>query len=199
MAVFARQRYTPEEYLALERSADTKSEYFEGEIRAMAGGTPQHGAITVNISSELRMQLKGKPCQVFSSDVKVRTRPDGLFTYPDVSVVCGALQFHDEREDVLTNPCVIVEVLSDSTEAEDRGRKFFQYRQIETLTDYLLVSQKEPLIDYYEKQEDGRWLLASVVGLESSLTLDSVGCVLALSEVYDKIQFPVEEAQAPGR
>src|SRR5262249_16087084 len=129
---------------------------------------------------------------VFSSDVRVRTTPTGLFAYPDLSVVCGELVFHDEKRDVLTNPVLLVEVLSDSTEAYDRGRKFFQYREIETLTDYLLVSQKEPYIDHYTKQADGRWLLTSVLGLEASLPIPSLGCTLLLSEVDDKSTFPEE-------
>src|SRR5579872_3485343 len=156
MAVQVRY-FTPEEYLTLERAADFKSEYLHGQIYAMAGGTPQHGAIALHAGSELRAQLKGASCQVFPSDVKVRTTPSGLFAYPDVSVVCGKLQYHDERRDVLTNPILIVEVLSNSTEAYDRGRKFWQYRQVETLTDYLLIAQREPSIDHYAKQSDGRW------------------------------------------
>jgi Uma2 family endonuclease len=194
MAVHAPQKrfYTPEEYLSLERNSEFKSEYLQGEIYAMAGGSPEHGAITVNLSREISLQLKGRPCQVFSSDVRVRTTPSGLFAYPDLSVVCGELVFHDEKRDVLTNPVLLVEALSDSTEAYDRGRKFFQYRQIETLTDYLLVSQKEPYIDHYTKQADGRWLLTPVMGLEAILPIPSLGCTLLLSEVYDKITFPAE-------
>jgi Uma2 family endonuclease len=191
MSIPARQHYyTPEEYLALERAADYRSEYLNGEIYAMAGGTPQHGAIAVNIGSELRAQLKAKPCQVFPSDVKIRTTPGGLFAYPDISVVCGPLNYHDAHRDVLTNPVLLVEVLSESTEAFDRGRKFYQYRQIETLTDSLLVSQEEPSIDHYAKQPDGRWLLTTVVGLDARLYLASLDCTLLLREVYAKIEFP---------
>src|ERR1043166_4502630 len=173
MAVHAPHKrfYTPDEYLNLERESEVKCEYLQGEIYAMSRGSPEHGAIAVNLSREISHQLKDKPCRVFSSDVKVRTSLAGLFAYPDLSVVCGDLLFHDEKRDVLTNPVLLVEVLSDSTEAYDRGRKFYQYRQIETLTDYLLVSQKEPYIDHYARQADGRWLLTTPDGLDAAVSL----------------------------
>ena len=183
--------YTVEEYLALEREAAFKSEYFQGEIYAMAGGRPMHGAIAMNLAREFVHQLKGKPCWVFSSDVMIRTNPNGLFSYPDLSIACEELTFHDSKEDIITNPILIVEVVSDSTEAYDRGKKFRLYQQIETFTDYLLVAQDEPHIDHYEKQADGRWLLTSAIGLGANLPIPSLGCTLSLAEVYDKIVFPV--------
>jgi len=192
MVMQAKRRYTPEKYLELERAAEYKSEYLNGEIYGRSGGTLRHSAIAVNVSSEIRTQLKGKPCQVFSRDGKVRSTPSGLLAYPDVSVACGELLFHDSHRDVLTNSVVIVEVLSDSTEAYDRGRKFFYYRQIETLTDYLLVSQNEPYVDHHSKQADGRWVINSAVGLESSLVIATIDCTLLLAEIYDKIPFASE-------
>jgi len=197
VAVQQNPHYTPEEYFASEREAEFKSEYLNGEIYAMAGSSPEHSTITVNVSGELRAQLKGKPCRVFSSDMKVRTDADGLFSYPDVSVVCGEPRFHDEHRDVLVNPTLIVEVLSPSTERFDRGRKFAQYQQIESLTDYLLVAQDEPRVEHYVRQEGGRWLLSTATGREDTLHLASIGCTLPLSEVYDKVDFPAA-AHSPG-
>jgi Uma2 family endonuclease len=196
MAVLLKPRkFTPEEYLILERGADFKSEYYYGEIYAMAGGSPQHGAIAINLGSEVRASLKGKPCQAFSSDLKVRTRPDGLFAYPDVSVVCGELQFHDAAKDVVTNPTVIFEVLSESTEAYDRGRKFQDYQLIETLTDYVMISQNEPCIEHYVRKPNDKWLLTTTKGLQGQVFIASIECTLLLSEVYDKIDFPLAGEQ----
>lgn len=195
MAVQIQQQkhyYTPEEYLALERSADHKSEYFQGEIYDMAGSNPQHSVITVNIAREVSLQLKGKPCQAFSNDMKVRASPSGLFAYPDLSVVCGPPRYHDEKRDVLINPTVLIEVLSDSTEAFDRGKKFAQYQCNETLSDYILIAQDEPRIEHFTRQQDDQWLLVVTKGLEASLTIASIGCTLALSEVYDRVEFKAQ-------
>jgi Uma2 family endonuclease len=127
------RRFTPEEYLEIERKATFKSDYLNGQIYAMAGGDPKHSAVAANVITALSMQLWDRPCQVFTSDLKVRTTPGGLFAYPDASVVCGDLEFHDNREDVVTNPVILVEVLSPSTAAYDRLVKFDQYRQIPNL------------------------------------------------------------------
>ena len=181
---------TPEEYLVRERAAEFKSEYLFGQVYAKSGGSPEHAAIAINVGGELRAQLRGKPCQVFSSELKVRIRSNGLFAYPDLSVACGELEFHDGQRDVLTNPTLIVEVLSPSTENYDRGSKFFYYRQIEALQEYLLVSQHEPYIDHYKKEAEGRWTLTSAAGLASSLALPSIGVTLDLAEIYEKIAFP---------
>jgi len=189
--------YTPEEYLSLERSADFKSEYLDGLIYAMAGSSPQHSAITANVIAIAVAALRGKPCQVFSSDLKVATDPHGLYAYPDLSIVCGEPQFHDEHQDVLTNPTVLVEVLSPSTEAYDRGRKFIQYQRIASLTDYILVAQEEPRLEHYARQGGNQWLLSSAAGLDGSLAIGSLGCTLRLAEIYDKVRFPQPPA-APG-
>jgi Uma2 family endonuclease len=172
----------------------------------MAGESPEHGAICTNIGGQLYAQLRGKSCQVFSKDMKVRSGPapklgqtKGLYSYPDLVVVCGELKFHDEHRDVLLNPAVIVEVLSPATEAFDRGEKWARYQTwLPELTDYLLVSQTKPRIDHFHRRAGGEWVYSLVNSLEDSLRLDSVGCVLQLTDVYDRIVFPVEESEDPG-
>ena len=181
--------YTPEEYLAMEREAEFKSEYFEGQIYAMAGASDPHNIITLNIGSEFRVQFKGSPCFARSSDAKIRSSDQGIFSYADVTVVCGQPQFHDGTHDVLTNPKVIVEVLSPSTERFDRGKKFAKYKQLESFTDYLLVAQDEAQIDYYKKQPDGTWAHEMAFGLDAEVHIASVHCTLRLSDVYDGISF----------
>ncbi len=182
--------FTPEEYLTIERKAEFKSEYLCGEIYAMAGGSPSHGEIGANVIRELSYELKTSPCHTFTSDVKVRTDVAGLYSYPDVSIVCGEPQFHDENNDVLTNPKLIVEVLSRDTEAYDRGKKFDMYQHLESLTDYLLVSQDEPVVTHYTKQDNGTWLRAVHEGMAAVVDIQSIGCKLSLAEVYLKIEFP---------
>ncbi len=180
-------RLTPEEYLAAERDAEYKSAYLDGEILAMTGASRGHNLIAVNIVGELRQQLRGRPCELYTSDMRVRTPSTGLYTYPDVVVVCGEPQFEDDYVDTLLNPTLIIEVLSASTEAYDRGRKFGYYRIIESLSEYLLVSQDEYRIEKYVKQADGRWLLSDYRTPEEAVELPSIQCTLALSEVYDKV------------
>jgi Uma2 family endonuclease len=196
MAVYAQQEkhvYSPEEYLSLERTADFKSEYLNGQIYAMAGSSPEHSAITVNITVALGSQLLDKPCRAFSSDMKVRTTRTGLFAYPDLSIVCGEPEFHDEKRDVLVNPVVLIEVLSPSTEAFDRGKKFAQYQHLETLTDYLLIAQDEARIDHYVKQSDDLWLLSIARGSGGKIYIASLDCTLLLSQVYAKISLSATE------
>lgn len=178
--------HSPEEYLAIEREAEFKSEYLNGEIYALAGGSPKHSIITVNVTAIVALQLRGKPCMAFSNDMKVRTRGDALYAYPDLTVVYEEPVFHDRHQDVLLNPAVIIEVLSPPTEADDRGKKFAQYQRIESLTDYLLVAQEEPRIDHFVRQPGNRWLLTAVSGMEARLAIASIGCTLLLAEVYDK-------------
>jgi Uma2 family endonuclease len=194
-------RYTVDEYLALEREAEERHEYLDGVIYAMAGESPEHGAICTNILGQLYQQLRGKPCQIFSKDMKVVSGPDpknrraskGLFSYPDLVVVCGALKFHDEYRDVLLNPTVIIEVLSPTTEAFDRGQKFWRYRTyLSSLVDYVLVSQSIPMIDHYVRRPDGEWVLSTVGDLGDSLSLGSIDCNLRFADVYDRVSFPQE-------
>src|SRR2546426_11011230 len=153
-------RLTEAEYLELERAAEFKSEFFEGEMFAMAGGTPQHSLIGTNLARELGNRLAGGRCLAYNGDLRIKIEATGLCTYPDLSVICGPLRFAEGTNDTVVNPTMVVEVLSDSTEAYDRGKKFEHYRQIPTLQAYLLVSQKEPRIEQFTRQPDGRWVLS---------------------------------------
>jgi Uma2 family endonuclease len=172
----------------------------------MAGESPEHSDICSNLVSILHPQLRGTPCRVWAKDTKVRSVPEprsrratkGLFSYPDLVVVCGAPQFHDTYRDVLLNPTVIIEVLSPSTEAFDRGEKFWRYRTwLPTLTHYLLVSQTLPLIEQYMRQANDTWNLSTASTLEASVYLATIHCTLRLSEVYDHINFPSPVAEPP--
>jgi len=180
---------TPEEYLAIERRSEIRSEYLDGEMFAMTGGSFQHSLIIGNVAGELRQQVRRRGCKVCPNDLRVRVPATGLYTYPDVVVVCGKPFLDDEHLDTLLNPTLIVEVLSLTTEAYDRGKKFEYYRMIESLSEYLLVAQDEPRVEHYLRQQDNRWLLTAVAGLEASITLPSVQCELALAEIYDQIEF----------
>jgi Uma2 family endonuclease len=178
----------PEEYLALERKSELKNEYLKGEVFAMTGASLRHNLITVNIVTELRQQLKQTDCKVLVSDMRVRAPGATLYTYPDVVAVCGEPQLEDEQLDTLLNPCLIIEVLSKSTAAYDREIKFGYYRTIESLTEYLLVAQDEYHVAQHTKQTDGRWLLADIRGAEGRVELPSVGCVLSLADIYEKVE-----------
>jgi Uma2 family endonuclease len=178
---------SPEEYLALERKAEFKSEYMDGVVYAFAGGSKRHNLIVANIIITLGGQLKGRPCKVYPSDLKVRVPNSKRFFYPDVSVVWGDDEFADDEQDVILNPTLIVEVSSESTAAFDRGKKFLSYQQIGSLQGYLLVSQDEILVEGYARQGNDTWLYTRVAGLGGVLTLPSVNCELALKDIYDKV------------
>lgn len=180
---------TPEEYLAAERLSETRSEYLDGGVFPMRGGSLNHNLITVNLVAELNTQLRTRPCHVLGMDLKVRMPDSRKFFYPDVVVVCGGPRFHDERKDIILNPVLVIEVLSPSTEAFDRGAKFQAYRTIESLKEYLLVSQEAPLVEQYVSGDDGKWTLTTAAGLESSLALPSIECTLNLGAVYNKVDF----------
>ncbi|HHW75982.1 MAG TPA: Uma2 family endonuclease [Xanthomonadaceae bacterium] len=188
MSLQPKPRLTPEDYLALERSADFKSEYFDGEIFAMTGASEPHNTIVANTLSEIRQQLKKRPCKVYANDMRVKVDPTGLYTYPDVVVVCGKARLEDAHLDTLLNPTLIVEVLSDSTEAYDRGRKFEHYRKLESLAEYVLIAQHQPHVESYRRQTDHHWLLTECSGLDGALRLESIDCELALAEIYDKVE-----------
>ncbi len=183
------QRITETEYLDLERHAEFKSEFFAGEVFPMSGGTPLHSQIATNLAAELRNQLKGKRCVPYNSDLRLKVEASGLLTYPDLSVVCGPLQLATGTDDTVVNPTVIVEVLSDSTEAYDRGKKFENYRLMPSLREYLLVSQKEPRIDQFIRQENEQWLLREVAGLEATLALPVLEIKISLAEVFAGVEF----------
>ena len=187
----AQKRYTAEEYLALERQAQYKSEYCAGEIFAMAGASRWHNLIVANVIGELRSQLKRRPCTTYPSDMRVKISPTGLYTYPDVTVVCGEAQFEDTRQDTLLSPTLIVEVLSESAEAYDRGGKFAHYRKLPTLLDYVLITQTKPHIEHYIRQPDHRWLLEEAEDLHSTIHFPAIDCHLSLAEAYDKVDIVV--------
>ena len=189
MSALPQQRHTPEQYLEMDRKAEHRSEYVSGEILATAGGSEKHSLIAVNLSGELRARLKSQPCRTFSSDMRIQISATGAFGFPDVSVVCGETHFAGSGHDLLLNPNVVVEVLSPSAESHDRGWKFAHYRQLESLSDYLLISQSEPSIEHYARQEDGRWVLTELRGLEAIVYLSSLGCELPLSEIYERVEF----------
>jgi Uma2 family endonuclease len=177
---------TPEEYLTIERQAEERSEYVDGVMYAMSGASFKHNVIVANLIIEIGQQLKGRDCRALPSDIKVRMPDSRKFFYPDVSVVCGEPQFHDERSDVILNSTLIVEVLSESTAAFDRGEKFQAYQQLDSLREYLLVSQDKIFIEQYVRQAREKWTYIAMVGLESSLALPSVECTLSLKAIYDK-------------
>jgi Uma2 family endonuclease len=199
-------RYTVEEYLALERASEERHEYVDGHVYAMAGESPEHSDICSNLVGLLNLQLRGTPCRVWTKDTKVRSGPEprsrhatrGLFSYPDLVVVCGTPQFHDVYRDVLLNPTVLIEVLSPSTEAFDRGEKFWRYRTwLPSLTQYLLVAQSRPLVEQYLRQPNDVWVLSTVSDAEGSLYLSSIDCTLRLRDVYDRINFLQDIPEAP--
>jgi Uma2 family endonuclease len=179
---------TPEEYLAIERKAEYKSEYFNGEMFAMSGASERHVSIVANLMYLLVGQLRGRPCKAYASDMRVRVSPTGLYTYPDVVVVCGQAQFADDQKDTLLNPTLIVEVLSESTKDYDRGGKFEHYRSLASLNEYVLIAQAKHHVEHFVRQPDNRWLLSETNRLEDTIHLSSIDCDLALVEVYDKVE-----------
>lgn len=183
------KRLTEIEYLDLERSLESKNEFFAGEMFAMSGGTPLHSQIATNLAREIGNKLKGRDCILYNSDLRLKVEATGLFTYPDLSVVCGPLQFAPGTDDTVVNPRLIIEVLSDSTEAYDRGKKFENYRQMPSLREYLLVSQKEPRIEQFVRQETEQWLLREAAGLEAALALPSLEIKILLAEVFAGVEF----------
>lgn len=182
--------YSPEEYLALERSCEAKHEYFNGEISAIGRVSAQHVLIVTNLVGELGFQLKGGPCSVYSAALRVQVAPTGLYTYSDVIVLCDEARFSDEQQDTLLNPALIIEVLSESTKDYDRGGKFEQYRKIASFVEYLLIAQDRPHVEHCVRQPDRSWVLYETNSLEDTIHLKSVPCSLPLSEIYDKIDFP---------
>lgn len=189
----ARIMISPEEYLRFEREAEERHEYDNGRISAMAGESPSHSRVCVSVTRDVSTRLKGKTCEAFSSNMKVYVSAAGKFFYPDLSVVCGEAQYHDKERDALLNPKVIIEVLSPSTEKHDRSVKFQAYQQIESLTDYLLISQDKPLVEHFQRQSGGQWLYTAHRGLSAVVQLSSIDCQLPLAEIYDRVEFPPEE------
>ncbi len=193
MTAIPKSKMSPQEYLEFERKSEEKHEYFAGEIFAMAGARRRHNVIAWNFGSELNRRLKGRNCEAYPADMRVWVPKTGLYTYPDLVVVCGEPNFQDDVFDTLLNPILIIEVLSESTENYDRGKKFQHYRSIESLHEYVLVSTDEARIEKFEKTGDGFWFLSEAVGIEAEIELTSIECRIPLAEVYDKIDFSVEE------
>lgn len=191
MTAQPQKQYTPEEYLELEREADYKSEYYQGEIFAMAGAGRNHNRIVENLSIEIGTFLKKKPCRTYSSDQRIHIPANGLYTYPDLLIVCGKDQLLDEKKDTILNPKVIVEVLSESTEAYDRGEKFHFYRSIPTLDEYMLIDSRRIAAEVFQKNQQGQWLLASeAYSPGGSIELASIGLTLSLRDIYDQTDVP---------
>lgn len=184
----AQPRFTPERYLALERAADHRSELINGQIYAMSGASRRHNLIVLNFGSELRAQLRGRPCETYVSDMRVKVADTTMYTYPDVSAVCGSPRFEDTNGDTLLNPDLIAEVLSPSTERHDRGVKFAHYRRIETLREYILLSQDHPRIEHYTRDGE-HWVFTEITDVDGTLPIVSLGCTLSVREIYERVQF----------
>lgn len=188
--------FTVEQYLEYEREADERSELIDGEIYAMAGESLGHGDVSMNLAVALGVQLRGTNCRGRIKDTKVKSGAlkerfgKGMISYPDIVVICGEPEYHDKHSDIVLNPTVIIEVLSESTADFDRGVKFTRYRMFNpTLTDYILVWQDEPIIEHYIRQESGDWLLKEYHGLDKSFRIDSIDCSLNMADVYERIEF----------
>lgn len=190
----ALKRITPQEYLIRERQASIKSEFYQGEIFAMGGGSANHSLIAANFVREAGNALRDKPCIVFNSDLRVQVRSTGLYTYPDATIVCGELLFDDDHRDTLLNPTVIVEVLSDSTEKYDRGKKSNHYRQIASLKELILIAQDRSHVERFTRQPNGDWLFHEQKELTADFELKSLGISIAISELYRGVKFePIED------
>ncbi len=197
MSIAPQRRYTEAEYLAIERDVETKHEFYRGEIFAMSGASRQHNRITVNVSAILHEQLKNRSCEHYANDMRVKVESTRLYAYPDVVITCHEPRFLDKEVDTLLNPQVIIEVLSDSTEKYDRGKKFELYRHIPTLREYILVSQDHAHVDRFALNEQGQWVLNDATGLEASIELTAIDCRLPLVEVYAKVEFEPTPEPSP--
>ena len=184
-----RMVYTTEEYLARERMAETKSEYLGGEIVAMAGATRAHNLMVGNLYRELSQQLRGGPCEAYVNDMRVRVNRTGLYTYPDIVVACGEIQFDDNQADTLLNPVVVIEVLSPKTEAYDRGDKFAHYRRLDSLQEYVLVAQDKMRVERYVRQGEA-WVLSELSAPDDVVSLSAIGCNVTLRDLYERVDLP---------
>ncbi len=178
-----------EEYLVRERRAEYRSDYIYGEIRAMSGGSLRHARIIAGLHAAVDARLRGKQCDTILGDLQLQVDPDGLYVYPDLTVICGKPRLLDQNQDVLLNPTVIFEVLSPSTENYDLGLKSTRYRKIESLKDLLLISQSEPMVEHYSRQSDEVWLLTTIRGPSGHVRIESIDCTLPLVEIYERVEF----------
>ena len=178
------------EYLDMERLSEIRHEYLDGQVYVMAGESPRHSNICFNLYGLMHRDLRGKPCRGFSPNMKIATNNKGLYSYPDLAIVCGEPKFHDKKGDILLNPTIIFEVLSPSTQHYDRGEKFLRYTNfIKSLTDYILISQDKPLVEHFSKQTDNSWQSVVIQGLEATLPLTVIDANLQLGELYEDISF----------
>lgn len=181
--------WTPEQYLEYERASETRHEFWNGEIFEMAGASEQHNLIVGSTYASLYAQLRKRDCKLYPSDMRLKVTATGLFTYPDISIVCGEAQFLDDKRDTLLNPVTLIEVLSPSTERYDRGKKFQNCRTMQSLQEYILIAQDTPRIEYYRRQSDDQWLLSDIDTLTGTLTLSAINCTLSAADVYEKVTF----------
>ena len=193
------KRYTPQEYYILERDADYKSEYYDGEIFAMSGGTTRHSRIVANLIGELHYRLKGKSCAPLELNQRLKVQDTGLRTYPDVAVYCGEMKYdlEDDQRETAINPTVLFEVLSPSTESYDRGTKSLNYRKIESLKTIVLVSQEMPHLELLDRRDDGTWLFKEEYGLDATIQLQAINIFLPLKEIYDRLEFDAATLRSP--
>lgn len=197
MSPLAEPIYTAEEYLRLERVANHKSEFVNGRVYAMAGASSAHGAIIWNLARDIGAQIRGKPCRAWVTEMRVKVRPTGLYTYPDLAALRGAPpQYEDGHTDTLLNPTTIVEVLSESTEKYDRTAKFAHYQHLESLREYILIAQDQPHVERYVRDGEA-WRLFMIVGVDASFTIETLGCTLALRDIYDGVDFSPPDAREP--
>jgi Uma2 family endonuclease len=184
---------TPRQYLLEERAAQCKSEYYRGQVVAMSGASREHNLIVGNLVTAANIAFRGRPCEVYPSDMRVKIRSTGLYAYPDVTIACGDRRFEDSFVDTLLNPTVLFEVLSPSTEQYDRGFKAVQYRQLASLRELVLIASQRPFVEHYARQPDGSWRLEEQSELTQPLTLPSCGVTLTLADIYQRVEFPPVE------
>lgn len=190
MSSAAKTKLTVAEYLAFERASESKHEFFDGELFAMTGGTPAHSLIASNFIREAGNALKDRPCVVYTSDLRVKVNATGLYTYPDVTIVCGEQKFDDNQSDTLINPTIVVEVLSKSTASYDRGPKSKHFRKIDSLQALILIEQDCPVVEVYCRQSDGKWILTDATELTDSIAIEPIGISIPLTEIYRNVTFP---------
>lgn len=197
MGGLSKKKLTSQEYLAIERAAGFKSEFFDGEMFAMAGTSKDHSIITVNLTGEFHAAFRGKVCQPFSSDLRVKVNANGLYTYPDLTIVCGPVDVEDEQADVLLNPTLIIEVLSPGTERYDRGKKFDLYRGLDSLKEYVLVSQDQYRVEQFLRGNGAEWTYRVAFNKDDTVEFPSVGCSIPIKDIYARVVFPPEAPVPP--
>ncbi|MGB3535835.1 MAG: Uma2 family endonuclease [Microcoleaceae cyanobacterium] len=191
----ATRTYTPEEYLILEEQSETRNEYHDGEIVPMSGGTVNHNSIIVNLVAFLKFAFRGQNKSLFTSDVRLWIPESNRYTYPDVQIICGEVAYHENRKDTIINPTVIIEVLSQSTEAYDKGDKFKYYRSIPSFQEYIIINQYQCEVEQYVKTENNKWLVSYLESEEAVLSLNSVEFEISLRDIYEGVEFESVEIE----